>query len=130
MWERGMTCFGKAADKPALQSRMFPYVPPVLRRSDTALRSYEWHPARIRGPDNGGRFTGRLSGFRIDLLAAPSRQGQWRFAVFVPGHSNGWLAMEFHHLSYYQRHLRDDGAAPENIFGVNTRLPGGLSMAR
>lgn len=25
---------------------------------------------------------------------------QWRFAAFVPFYSNGWLAMEFNHLSF------------------------------
>jgi hypothetical protein len=25
---------------------------------------------------------------------------KWRVAAFVPDHSNGWYAMDFHHLSF------------------------------
>ena len=46
-----------------------------------------------------GAATGRLSGLRIVLLTAPSRYSQWRYAAFVPVHSNGWHAMDSHHLS-------------------------------
>jgi hypothetical protein len=61
--------------------------------------------------------TGRLSGLRIILLAAPSQAGygvhilgesQWlqpenqdhQVATFVPEHSNGWFAMDSDHLSF------------------------------
>ena len=56
------------------------------------------------------RGTGRSSGFRISLPAAPSqgRTGngsarscpQWPYAAFVPGYS-GESAMAFHHFPYF-----------------------------
>jgi hypothetical protein len=36
---------------------------------------------------------------------------QWDHAVFVPAYSNGWLAMDLHHLSCYRHtvtHLLND----------------------
>jgi hypothetical protein len=43
---------------------------------------------------------GRLSGLRINLPAAPSRFPSDKNAAFVPLHSNGWFAMDSHHLSF------------------------------
>ena len=49
-----------------------------------------------------GRQAFWLADHSTDRPFPGSLRPQWDCAAFVPAYSNGWLAMDLHHLSYYR----------------------------
>ncbi len=90
---------------------------PGSRFSSTLLRSHS------PGPQNT-KIVDKSSGFRIDLLTAPSHPyRQWRYAVFVPGYSGG-SATDFNRLPFYGNIAIHNRIAKlqQEYFIVNTKL--------
>jgi len=52
----------------------------------------------------------------------PGFPTQWSYAAFVPAHSNGWLAMDLHHLSYYRHEVTHLLTASTSELGARSAL--------